>query len=246
MSTYLDRHNISHLELYEAIRNDILTLVYKPGQLLSESVITSRFQVSRTPVRTVFTRLAEDNLLEIRPQRGSFVSLLDLDYIKDIVYMRTLVEADVLRHAALAASPVLMDALESNLAAQRQVIDLGQPLVTFNRLDSDFHALSFAAAGRQRLWSVLQASEAHYQRFRHLDIVSDNLLESLYQEHAALCRLLGEQNLTRLTDAITSHLQGGIRRLESHILTEHPEYFQSRAPAARHSDASNEPTRKPE
>ncbi len=225
MTTYRDRHNISHLELYEAIRNDILTLVYKPGQLLSESLITTRFQVSRSPVRTVFTRLAEENLLEIRPQKGSFVSLLDFDFIKDIVYMRTLVEADVLRTVAGKADPGLLADLEANLAGQKLAILQRQPLVQFNRLDSEFHALSFAAAGRRQLWQVLQASEVHYQRFRHLDIVSDDLLESLYQEHAAIGRLIRAQDQDRLTKAITDHLQGGIRRLESHILTGHPEYF---------------------
>jgi len=225
MSTYQTQHNISHLELYTAIRNDILTLVYKPGQMLSESQITSRFQVSRSPVRTVFARLAEENLLEIRPQKGSFVSLLNIDFIKDMVYMRTLVEADVLRAVAQSDDSALLAALTATLAGQRRAIGSQEPLLRFNQLDSEFHALIFSAAGRRQLWQVMQASEANYQRFRHLDIVSEDLLESLYQEHARICHLIQERDLQQMDAAIRDHLQGGIRRLESHILAEHPEYF---------------------
>ena len=74
--------------IYTEVKNRILNLEYKPGQMISETEISEMLNVSRTPVREVFIRLSYEKLINIYPQKGTFVSLIDLHFVEESVYMR--------------------------------------------------------------------------------------------------------------------------------------------------------------
>ena len=69
------------LEIYNQLKEEIIDLKIEPGALISENEISRRFEVSRTPVRDVFLRLCNDGLLEVLPQRGTKVSLIDMELV---------------------------------------------------------------------------------------------------------------------------------------------------------------------
>ena len=78
------------LEIYNQLKEEIIDLKIEPGALISENEISRRFQVSRTPVRDVFLRLCNDGLLEVLPQRGTKVSLIDMELVMATINMRYL------------------------------------------------------------------------------------------------------------------------------------------------------------
>ena len=57
-------------QIYTEVRNEIATLKLQPGTLLFENALASRYDTSRTPVRKALTRLEQDGLLQVLPQRG--------------------------------------------------------------------------------------------------------------------------------------------------------------------------------
>lgn len=59
---------------YRVLYQNIMTLKLPPGTAMSEQELSGVLNVSRTPVREAFIRLAEKGLLEVLPQRGTFVS----------------------------------------------------------------------------------------------------------------------------------------------------------------------------
>ena len=61
---------------YRVLYQNIMTLKLPPGTAMSEQELSGILQVSRTPVREAFIRLAQKGLLEVLPQRGTFVSAL--------------------------------------------------------------------------------------------------------------------------------------------------------------------------
>ena len=65
--------------------------------MISENEICERFGVSRTPVRDALRLLQEQGFVETVPYRGTYVTLLSLDNIKQMIYMRVAVETMVLR-----------------------------------------------------------------------------------------------------------------------------------------------------
>ncbi len=77
------------------IRNDL-----KPMTRLSEPELATEYGVSRQPVREAFITLANEGLLEIRPQRGTRVKLIDFETVLDGRFVREAVEADIVKKIA--------------------------------------------------------------------------------------------------------------------------------------------------
>ena len=224
---YQNSTNLTVEQVYQDLRAKILALKLKPGQMVSENAVAILYGMSRTPIRAVFQRLANENLLEIRSQKGTYVSLLDFAYIRETVYIRTMVEIDILRQALLRSDDNLLSALSANLQQQAAIVAQGTAAdpAEFYQLDSLFHRLSFQHVGRERLWDILQASAVHYHRFRMLDILSDSILDMLWNDHNRIFVCLRSQDQEALGQSLQAHLSDGIRRIEEQVLLNHPEYF---------------------
>ena len=82
------------------IKKDIITLRLKPGEKLSENELALRFGTSRAPVREALIRLVEEGLIEVLPQRGSFVSRISLGAMQRARFVREALEVAIVRRAA--------------------------------------------------------------------------------------------------------------------------------------------------
>ena len=90
--------------------------------MISENDIRERFGVSRTPVRDALRLLQEQGFAETIPYRGTYVTLLSLDNIKQMIYMRVAVETMVLRDFLEIQTPMVMEDIRHSIAQQRAVI----------------------------------------------------------------------------------------------------------------------------
>ncbi|RJE85846.1 GntR family transcriptional regulator [Paracoccus onubensis] len=97
--------------VYEALRDEILTLVAKPGQYLDESQLEKRFGVSRTPIREALIRLQSDRLVRFSANRGHFVEVVNIDDVPAIFEAMDLYQAAVFRLTASRHSPELLEEL---------------------------------------------------------------------------------------------------------------------------------------
>ena len=109
--------------VYDSLRTLILQLELPPGTAISEKDISLKFNVSRTPVRDSFVRLAQEGLLEVYPQRGSYVSLIDIDLVEEARFMREQLEVAVVRLACASFPAERLAELERNLSQQRVSIE---------------------------------------------------------------------------------------------------------------------------
>src|SRR5689334_11568771 len=85
--------------VYETIKRNILLLTLEPGQMISEKEIAEKLQVSRTPTREAFIMLAEEDLITVYPQKGSFISLIDIDHVEEARFLRENMEVAILKIA---------------------------------------------------------------------------------------------------------------------------------------------------
>ena len=95
--------------IFTTLHKEIINLTIKPGQAVNEADICSRFGASRTPVRTAFQRLSDAGLLQIIPYKGAFATLLDFDYITQMIFLRQAVEAKVLTEIIEQADPFVAE-----------------------------------------------------------------------------------------------------------------------------------------
>ena len=213
--------------IYAALKEDILTLKLYPGQMISENEVAERYHVSRTPVKSAFIRLENEGFIEVVPQKGTFVTLIDYKHIQNVLYMRYVLEVDMLK--TILRKPCLQEItkkLMTILKKQEQMIVRGKPNPTsFFEIDSQFHALLFSHVGREQIWSIIQANHVYYTRFRLLDTHVTARYDQLYQEHMEILQALCDRDEARLDKCIYDHLHNLLDHFAKAASGEHRKYL---------------------
>lgn len=150
----LDLRSAAGPQLTRILRELIIGNRLKAGVRLSEADISQRFGVSRQPVRESFIKLSEEGLLEVRPQRGTFVRRISLRSVEDARFIREAVETDLVQMLAVRPDPALLEELNRQLDAQSALASPNATLAErteFRHLDDLFHATLAQKAGRTHL-----------------------------------------------------------------------------------------------
>ena len=212
--------------IYKTLKDEIINLVIAPGNPLSENDVCKRFSVSRTPVRSAFQRLSDSALIKIIPYKETYVSRINMDHIKQLIYMRSAIESKVIRDFIDFVDPLVIEKLRYHLRRQSVLISADFSPADFYREDSLFHRIWFNATGKELLWRKIQHSQVHYTRFRMLDIVKERQFEAIVKQHEELFLLITQKNKDAIESCLTKHLNGGIERLGKRIYTDFSEYFE--------------------
>src|SRR6266478_3271447 len=107
--------------IYATLRQDIVTLRLMPGEKLSENELAMRFGTSRAPVREALIRLVDDGLIDVQPQRGSFVSRISLRAMERARFVREALEVAIISQAAeRGISAEIHARIEASLVAQQE------------------------------------------------------------------------------------------------------------------------------
>ena len=215
--------------VYQEIREQILHLELTPGTAISEIETAEKYHISRTPVRDVFKALEAEGLLEIRPHIGTFVSLIDLDMISDILYMREAVEQALCKDLAAAHDKSQEYRIRLILDEQKQIIDSNLSLEEMSRAfiiaDNRFHHTLYEMAGKKHVATFFGAIKAQYERFRtFINMNGKADLIRLYNDHVAIWKALCSQDYDALRTRVSHHLYDGFNASASE-LHKHPEYF---------------------
>lgn len=212
-------------DVYENIKNDILVLEIKPGATITEQFICEKYKISRTPSRDVISRLRSDGLIHTIPYKANYVSLLDMESIRQYIYMRIAIETKVIKDAIENKDDELIRSLEMGLKKQEDLLAGDFTAEEFYVMDSEFHRNWFVQTKKLIVWEEIQKLLVHYTRFRMLDIVIVKNFQAIYEEHKELVRIIKESNFDEVEPMITKHLYGGIERLGDKIYGEYADYF---------------------
>lgn len=213
--------------VFDTLKKEILNLELKPGQPISENEICSRFDVSRTPVREALRRLQEQGFVHTIPYSGTCVAPLNLDTIKQMIYMRVAVELMVMRDYRKIATPMMLE--EIRFMIRKQELLIQQPDFEpeqFYPLDAQMHAIWFEATGKEKLWEFILAQQVHYTRFRMLDFVTETDFTRIIKEHNRLLALLEAADDEALEEALKAHLYISMTRMKHAIEVEYRDYFE--------------------
>lgn len=213
--------------VFQVLKQEILALTLKPGQPISENEICSRFDVSRTPVREALRRLQEQGFVRTVPYSGTYVTLLNLDTIKQMIFMRVAIEYMVMRDYMQTATPLMFEEIRHMIRQQELFISEAdfEP-EQFYALDIKMHSYWFNETGNAKIWDVIQAQQIHYTRFRMLDFVTETDFMRIIKEHTNLLRLMEEKNESGLEDALKKHLYISMTRMKHAIEVTYRDYFE--------------------
>lgn len=220
-----EKKNRSDL-VFETLKQEILDLELKPGQSVSENEICERFGYSRTPVRDALRRLQEQDFVENIPYGGTYVTLLNLKNIKQMIYMRVAVELMVMDDFMEIATPMVMEDIRYMIRKQAALIqEPGFEPEQFYRMDASLHAIWFAATDKMKIWEWLQAQQLHYTRFRMLDFVTETDFNRIIKEHTRLFELLQQKDKAGLEQALKDHLYYSMKRMKHTIEVDYKDFF---------------------
>ncbi len=228
--TYKSREDM----VYQVLKQEILDLELKPGQLIKENEICERFMVSRTPVRDALRLLQEQGFVITVPYRGIYVTLLSLSNIKQMIYMRVAVETMVMRDFSKIATPMLMEDIYYMLRRQKALIQTKDfKPEQFYRLDAEMHGYWFEATKKAKLWALLQEQQLHYTRFRMLDFVTETDFTRIVHEHEQLIGCLEGGDISGMEMVLKDHLYFSMKRMRYQIDVEYREYFEEEDPVGK-------------
>jgi DNA-binding GntR family transcriptional regulator len=217
------RRGNARRQAYEALREAIIAGSLVPGTRLSENELAESLGVSRTPVREALLRLREEQLVDVVPQMGTFVTPISISAVKDAQFLREAVECAAVRLATERATPEQVERLRTILARQEVARDAGDFDAWFG-LDEEFHHALCELSGRGIAWSVGQRANGHLARVRRLSLPVPSYLTEMVDEHRRVVDAidLGDPDLAEA--ALRHHLRmvlSGVPRIRA----EHPELF---------------------
>ncbi|MDY4383723.1 MULTISPECIES: GntR family transcriptional regulator [Pectobacterium] len=193
-------------QIYRVLRKDIVECNIPPGKLLSEKEISVRFDVSRQPVREAFIKLAEAGLVQIMPQRGTFVMKISEQRVADARFIRQALECAIVRRAAEMVTEEHLLTLEHNLRRQELAAQNDQ-VREFLSLDDSFHQLLTQIANCPLAWETIESIKATMDRVRFLSLSQVSPPPSLIQQHYLIFSALKARDPDAAEKAIREHLQ---------------------------------------
>ena len=190
---------------YRVLKENIMSLELKPGELLSESDLSEKLNISRTPIREVIMKLKGEHLIEVKPQAGTYVSLIDKDIIDEAIFMRRLLEKEVLKEACNEFSEEILMELEKNLFAQKLVLDKDGKENEFHNLDKEFHRLIFIGCNKINIWESIMKISTHYNRMR---LLSERKIDKalLVEQHEEMLSIIKNKDVSKINEYIDKHI----------------------------------------
>lgn len=208
-------------QLYRILRQRIISADLTPGSRISEAEIAATYALSRQPVREAFIKLAEDGLLEVRPQRGTYVRKISTAAVKDVRFVREAIEADIV--ALLADNPdtALVRELESQLREQKEVAE--SEASRFIVLDERFHRTLAEAAGKAYAWKVIEQVKGQMDRVRYLSALQFPMRD-LVAQHSDIVRAIARGDPGAASAAMRVHLRKILTDLPA-VAAARPDFF---------------------
>lgn len=209
--------------VFDKLFEQITRLDLLPGTKISETEIAKTFGYSRQPVREAFTRLANLNLLLIRPQRATVVRPFSRKLIANARFVRAAIELEVVRAAARDRDTSLDGPLKANLREQADAIG-AEDVAKFHELDYQFHRLLCASAKQAFAFDIIAENKAQVDRLCMLALTSKDAMGVLYDDHEKLLEALFEGDAEAADGVLRIHLDRLSPTIDA-IYTTHQAYF---------------------
>jgi DNA-binding GntR family transcriptional regulator len=210
--------------VYAALHEAIVSTELEPGRQISENEIADKLGVSRTPVREALARLRDDQLVQIVPQLGTFVSRISVAGVDDAQFLREALECSAVRLAADRADAAAVAHLGVLIQRQEAARDAADASAFF-ALDDQLHSTLCELSGRPIAWTIVARANGHLNRVRRLSLAEPRYIAEMIEEHKAVVDAVAQRDPDAAEDALRHHLRMVLSDLPT-IRHDHPEYFE--------------------
>jgi len=201
-------------EIAAIIRERILDGTYAIGEKIPEAPLSNELRVSRTPIRHAFQQLAQEGLVEMIPNRGTFARGFTKRDVQDIYEVRKALEALAMEWAVERIG-------EEELQVLREIVDqmefytLKQNYQRVMEANREFHETIYRASRSRFLSQILKSYQEYVQQARKKTVYEPEYLESILEEHKKILRALEEKDAKSAMRLVNQHLENSRKRAEA-------------------------------
>jgi DNA-binding GntR family transcriptional regulator len=221
----LDRYRQAAPQLYDLLRELIVSLDLPPGTPLVRPELAAKYGVSQTPVRDALMRLEEEGLVVVIPQAGTRVSKIDLDKAGQAHFLRRSIELELVRDLARTGDAALIRRLRAILSLQNAQVE-AQDFIGFSATDQEFHRELYAAANMLDLWQLVRSRSGHIDRLRRLHLPALGKAQRVLSDHTLIVDAIAAADPELAQRQVREHLSGTLSQVNE-IRARYPEFFLS-------------------
>ena len=193
--------------VYETLRNEILALTLAPGQLLDETTLAERFNMSRAPIREALIRLGTEELVLTLANRSTIVSPIDVVAFPKYVEALDIAQRMNTRLAAALRTEEDLKVIAKRDRAFAAAVKTGNHL-SMSEANKAFH-MAIAAAGKNPYLAsfyeklLSQGQRMLHLHFEYLERTHEGYL--LTDEHSQMLEAIRDRNVDLADELAHAH-----------------------------------------
>jgi len=195
---------------FEALKKRIISNSLKPGDPLNERVLSEELRISKTPIREALQQLEKEGFVENILHKGSFVSRISVQDIREIFEVREILECAAAKGSALKAEPGKLKTIIRKFESIERVN--GKTPLSLMKAGDQIHNYLFESFQNNKLIEIYRRLQDHIDRLRvHFVTQFDtNRLEKASKEHKAILDALIAKDPVAAEDAVRTHLRNAL------------------------------------
>lgn len=219
----LDRSRQVAPQIFDFLRECIVSVQIAPGTVMSRAELQSQFGVSQTPVREALLKLEEEGLVRVYPQHATLVSRINISQARQAHFMRRAVEANIAFSLARNATEILVKELNHANDLVRTAAQAGD-LTSFLVADRGFHKIMYQHSDMMMIWGIMRANSGHLDRLRRLNLPKLGV-QRIVREHENLISAIEQKKPQQAAEAMQAHLANTLAMLDE-VANEYPEFIE--------------------
>lgn len=209
------------LKIYEELKQRIILGRYKQGEVLNEKEICEAFSVSRTPYREALIQLELEGLLIIKPKVGVVVSPINIQSLRDVFEMRTILEGVA---AQLAFKRIQTHHLEAFKKIVEEIESLrpDDDIFSYLALDAQFHSIIHDAQGNQFLKDSLERLYNQCMRIWNTTKnthVIEHVIKASIKDIKKVYRAYIDKDQAAVERLTKEHFNSYLKTMAAHLIT---------------------------
>jgi GntR family transcriptional regulator, rspAB operon transcriptional repressor len=191
---------------YEAIKHQIITCKFKPGECINEASVAALLGFGRTPVHQALDRLMLEDMVDVIPRKGVIVKPVILSDVLQMIDVRLVNEAYCAQLAAERADDADIKTLEAVVGRARKAI-LDRNIQLMMMLDRDFHLALGHATKNNELAELIRKLNERSLRFWYISFTTPDHHNSFQEQHEAILTTVRNHDANGAVVAMRAHVE---------------------------------------
>ena len=202
---------------YAILKRKIINNSLKPGEPLNERILTQELQISKTPIREALQQLEKDGFIENISHKGSFVSRISAQDVREIFEVREILECAAAKQSALKADLNKLEGIKRKFESIER--ENGKTPLSLLKAGDQIHNYIFECLQNNRLIEIYQRLQDHIGRIRIYFVhqFDPNRLDEASKEHKEILDALIARDPLRAENATRTHLRNGLEYIKQLI-----------------------------